>query len=271
MSETHRSYRFLRIILLLICWIHLDAGQGLPPMPRSREALKWTKIDRPPADALILVIDIEDCNLGSLPVVSAENGREDVFGHLSEFDYSPCQDDANAVAVFVKQNDWYLIHSKKEGWYWLLLRDIEFDQYNPHSQLHCSSIVRDPWYGRKGIVVDGNINTPSETFDWHEFSEIWLIEPVNGEIMRARPSIKSRSRGKVEGPYFRLLDYEGDWVKVQEAADYQTVDIGKDGKKHLLVKWSHHRPSWIRWRVVGPVLGSHRTLLRGLLRLDAID
>jgi len=167
--------------------------------------------------------------------------------------------DDESIAVFLKFNAWCLVHSKSEGWAWLLLRDEELPGGVQKARW---SFYDEPW--RDAHIRVRNPHPRTEPDGSTLYGPIDKIQPLEGEILRDQPNEKGKELGPVSGKFFKMTDIFEDWVRVQEAMQASYIESTPTRSGYLKVFWNPDRSGWIRWRVPGPVPGSYHIRFRGL-------
>ncbi len=252
--------------LVLIAGFHSQANVPAPLPPKFTSA--WTALKAVPEDAAeYALLPYPEANLLRLWAFNVNNPVPTRFGDISDLDVVPDGGSPPGIAVYARNDQWCLVHSSKSGWYWVLLREAELKDVN------------EPPYDNPSKVIYTALEFPKVTEDlletdsngWATFNSITIIHPLEDEQLRSGPDLKSKSLGRVEGEYLRILERSGDWVRVQEPSKIKMVPAGEDRVDYLKVRWNPKRTGWIRWRIPGPVPGSSIKRLRGTANFGIID
>lgn len=195
-------------------------------------------------------------------------GKPTTVSKLGRIDTLP--EPANScapIAVYLIQDDWLLVHSDL-GWYWIycpLNRLAEMDSGNFRKD------ALSKWECKPKLETEYVYDPPRKPDDWIEYHGIARIKPVNGERLRSAPGLDSKDSGPVQTGYLRFLEFNGDWVKVQESLEIGWIPSAPDHSDILKVRWNPKRIGWIRWRIPGPIPGTFHQLFRGGERFGIID
>jgi hypothetical protein len=225
---------------------------GLPSSP-------WISVENPPTDAAQLGFDINRCDFSQLPAIPAKGGHSVAFGSLKNPDFFPALIDGySPVSVYSKFQNYYLIHCET-GWYWVYCQESDSP---PGLYMKYKDGIHDI-YKKLLSTYDVMASEPhSNIKNICHYDSIRMIEPQTTELLYSKPDTSSSNFGKLNGQYFKILIFDGDWVRVQETMD-PSFNPPEGSVAPLEVRWNPDREGWIRWRVPGPVRGSFRVLLRG--------
>lgn len=238
-----------------------------PPAEISQPWLQLTDVDTDLAPGRIRTMDRDLSRIWYWPIkderpIRLGSRRVADYGYpWTGFDrpgWSIRRDD-ESIAVFAKFNAWCLVHSKFEGWAWLLLRDEELPGGVQKARW---SFYDESW--RDALIRIKNPHPRTEPDGSSLYGPIDKIQPFEGEILRDQPNEKGKDLGLVSGKFFKMTDINEDWVKVQEATQTAYIESTPNRSGCLKVLWNPNRSGWIRWRVPGPVPGSFHIRFRGL-------
>lgn len=241
-----------------------------PNPPPSSIAQPWIELEEVDSDLAIGRIKFTEESFKNIWIWPVQADKPTKFGNRrpSQYGYPGGGFDrpnwslgyeGDSIGVYARHGEWYLIHSKSEGWIWFLLRDEEL----------LGGLEKDRWSfydecWRNELVRIQNPHPRKEADGTSLYVSIDKIQPMPGEILRDRPEEGGQDLGPVVGRFLKMTSISGDWVQVQEEtqSSYNPSQPTKSG--FLAISWNQKRIGWIRWRVPGPVPGSYHVRLRGL-------
>ncbi len=242
-----------------------------PLVPPTASVKAWLRLKTVPDDAADFGLSDFPDNISGLLAFPVEGGKPKAFGTLGELNRVPRPEPySSGVAVYATSESWALIHERSGSWFWVMIPE-------PKGSDGTQSDVEQPpsitIFTTENPYRDGEEPShPTPDPDgWVIYKEIDLIEPLPGELLRVAPNLNAKKLGPVEPGYLKMIRFKGDWVLVQEPADEDTIPLEGDRSSLLKIRWSEKRKGWIRWRIPGPVPGSHQNRMRGKEQFGIID
>lgn len=259
---------------LLATMLFIHAYAGIPgsakqKIPDASICKPWVELKVVSPDLAQFGVFDDLGNYSKLNAFPTKGGRSIPLSQLEDIDRLPEWHSSTAgFAVYLVKGDWFLLHAKS-GWYWLYCPINSLEEQDP-ANFNRNQII--DWQARPKDALDYNYDPNFHKPDgWFEYHQIMRIQPIRNERLRSTPSLDGKDLGPVIGEFLRFLDFNGDWVKVQEPIKIRWVPTATDHSDALQVRWNLNRVGWIRWRVPGPIPGTYHQLFRGRAHYGIID